>query len=256
MKLTQNYIKDLIKEEINLLLGDRVNEASVLIRDPAFDAVKDIEIPDQDNPFQPYTPSLSQKIGSVAAREVKKIRKKLKNIFGQMKKFFRGKKEDVKLEDVFTMEGKPEEVWPETDEEFRKVFGMEPWHNEFAFFYWQALNEKKRLEKLAQQNPEGQGEILAAIPIEDEEVSILPAIAIDDDGNTILPAIAIDDDATKPYNRRDSVEEASSEKQRKWACAQSGSARKSFKGKPSLTKKQAAEFCADTKLSGKKKKKK
>jgi len=50
--------------------------------------------------------------------------------------------------------------------------------------------------------------------------------------------------------------EAESEKQRRWACAQAGSARKKFKGKPSLTKKQAAEFCADTKLSGKKKKKK
>ena len=52
------------------------------------------------------------------------------------------------------------------------------------------------------------------------------------------------------------IAEAASEKQRKWACAQSGSARKNYKGKPSLTKKQAAEFCADTKLSGKKKKKK
>tara|TARA_Y100001938_G_C8021214_1_gene395420 strand:+ start:176 stop:379 length:204 start_codon:yes stop_codon:yes gene_type:complete len=50
--------------------------------------------------------------------------------------------------------------------------------------------------------------------------------------------------------------EAASEKQRKWACAQAGSARKNYKGKPSLTKKQAKEFCADTKLSGKKKKKK
>jgi hypothetical protein len=52
---------------------------------------------------------------------------------------------------------------------------------------------------------------------------------------------------------REAISEASSEKQRKWACAQSGSARKNFKGKPSLTKKQAAEFCADTNLSGKKK---
>ena len=58
-----------------------------------------------------------------------------------------------------------------------------------------------------------------------------------------------------PANRQEYVEEASSEKQRKWACAQSGSARKNYKGKPSLTKKQAKEFCADTKLSGKKKKK-
>ena len=35
----------------------------------------------------------------------------------------------------------------------------------------------------------------------------------------------------------------SSEKQRKWACAQTGTSRKKFKGKPSLTAKEAAEMC-------------
>ena len=197
MKLTQDHIKKLIKEEVEKLL---------VTEDDFIQSVQSQlpEIPlDQDSPFQPYSPSLSRRVGSTVSIKAKKIRKKLKNIFGQMKQFFRNKKEDVKLEDVFTMEGEPEEVWPETDEEFRKVFGMEPWHNEFAFFYWQAFNQKKELEKLAQQNPEGQEEILAAIPIEDEKVSILPAIAIDDDGNTILPAIPIDDDATKPYNRKE-----------------------------------------------------
>ena len=33
------------------------------------------------------------------------------------------------------------------------------------------------------------------------------------------------------------------EKQRRWACSQMGKSRKSFKGKPSLTQKQAKEMC-------------
>ena len=57
-----------------------------------------------------------------------------------------------------------------------------------------------------------------------------------------------------PANRKDTVKEASTEKQRKWCCAQAGAARKNFKGKPSLTNAEAEECCADTKLSGKKKK--
>ena len=33
------------------------------------------------------------------------------------------------------------------------------------------------------------------------------------------------------------------EKQRKWACSQAGKSRDSFKGKPSLSKKEAEEMC-------------
>ena len=39
------------------------------------------------------------------------------------------------------------------------------------------------------------------------------------------------------------INEVSSEKQRKWACAQMGSSRKNFKGKPSLSSKEAKEMC-------------
>jgi len=35
------------------------------------------------------------------------------------------------------------------------------------------------------------------------------------------------------------------EKQRRWACAQSGKSRKKFKGKPSLSNKEAEEMCTD-----------
>ena len=49
------------------------------------------------------------------------------------------------------------------------------------------------------------------------------------------------------------LNEAYSEKQRKWACAQTGDSRKNFKGKPSLTKKEADEMCKDVELKGKKK---
>ncbi len=40
-------------------------------------------------------------------------------------------------------------------------------------------------------------------------------------------------------------EEAYSEKQRKWACAQMGKSRKKFKGKPKLSKKEAEKMCTD-----------
>ena len=40
-------------------------------------------------------------------------------------------------------------------------------------------------------------------------------------------------------------ERAESEKQRKWACAQMGKSRKKFKGKPSLSKKEAEKMCTD-----------
>jgi len=53
---------------------------------------------------------------------------------------------------------------------------------------------------------------------------------------------------------RESLVEVYSKRQRRWACAQAGKSRKNFKGKPSLTKKQAKEMCADTKISKKKKK--
>jgi hypothetical protein len=36
-----------------------------------------------------------------------------------------------------------------------------------------------------------------------------------------------------------------SEKQRRWACAQTGKSRKNFKGKPALSKKEAEEMCTD-----------
>ena len=49
------------------------------------------------------------------------------------------------------------------------------------------------------------------------------------------------------------INEAYSEKQRKWACAQTGDSRKNFKGKPSLTNKEAEEMCKDVELKGKKK---
>ena len=51
---------------------------------------------------------------------------------------------------------------------------------------------------------------------------------------------------------RELMSEVYSEKQRRWACAQAGKSRKNFKGKPSLTKKEADEMCADTKISKKK----
>ena len=50
------------------------------------------------------------------------------------------------------------------------------------------------------------------------------------------------------------LEEAYSEKQRRWACAQSGESRKDFKGEPSLSPKEAEEMCKDTKLTKAKKK--
>ena len=50
------------------------------------------------------------------------------------------------------------------------------------------------------------------------------------------------------------LEEVYSEKQRRWACAQSGESRKDFKGKPSLSPKEAEEMCKDTKLTKAKKK--
>ena len=40
-------------------------------------------------------------------------------------------------------------------------------------------------------------------------------------------------------------ERAESEKQRRWACAQTGKSRKKFKGKPSLNKKEAKKMCTD-----------
>ncbi len=40
-------------------------------------------------------------------------------------------------------------------------------------------------------------------------------------------------------------ERAESEKQRRWACAQTGKSRKKFKGKPSLSKKEAEKMCTD-----------
>lgn len=52
------------------------------------------------------------------------------------------------------------------------------------------------------------------------------------------------------------LDEAYSEKQRKWACAQTGKSRKKFKGKPSLSSEEAKEMCKDTKLKKAKKKKK
>ena len=52
------------------------------------------------------------------------------------------------------------------------------------------------------------------------------------------------------------LDEAYSEKQRKWACAQTGKSRKKFKGKPSLSSKEAKEMCKDTELKKSKKKKK
>ena len=52
---------------------------------------------------------------------------------------------------------------------------------------------------------------------------------------------------------RELMSEVYSEKQRRWACAQAGKSRKKFKGKPSLTKKEADEMCGDTKISKKKK---
>ena len=50
-------------------------------------------------------------------------------------------------------------------------------------------------------------------------------------------------------------ERAESEKQRRWACAQTGKSRKKFKGKPSLSSKEAKEMCKDTELKKAKKKK-
>ena len=41
----------------------------------------------------------------------------------------------------------------------------------------------------------------------------------------------------------EAIKEVSSEKQRKWACAQAGDSRKNFKGKPKLTPKEAEEMC-------------
>ena len=53
---------------------------------------------------------------------------------------------------------------------------------------------------------------------------------------------------------KEELEEVYSEKQRRWACAQSGESRKDFKGKPSLSPKEAEEMCKDTKLTKAKKK--
>ena len=52
------------------------------------------------------------------------------------------------------------------------------------------------------------------------------------------------------------LDEAESEKQRKWACAQAGESRKNFKGELSLSPEQAEETCEDVDLKKTKKKKK
>ena len=53
---------------------------------------------------------------------------------------------------------------------------------------------------------------------------------------------------------KEELDEVYSQKQRRWACAQSGESRKDFKGKPSLSSKEAEEMCKDTKLTKAKKK--
>ena len=60
----------------------------------------------------------------------------------------------------------------------------------------------------------------------------------------------------REFRRAEGLEEAYSEKQRKWACAQMGKSRKKFKGKPSLSSKEATEMCKDTDLKKAKKKRK
>jgi hypothetical protein len=40
------------------------------------------------------------------------------------------------------------------------------------------------------------------------------------------------------------IDEVTSEKQRKWACAQTGDSREDFKGEPSLSSKEAEEMCS------------
>jgi len=53
---------------------------------------------------------------------------------------------------------------------------------------------------------------------------------------------------------KEELDEVYSQKQRRWACAQSGESRKDFKGKPSLNSKEAEEMCKDMKLTKAKKK--
>ena len=57
-------------------------------------------------------------------------------------------------------------------------------------------------------------------------------------------------------DEEEELDEAYSEKQTKWACAQMGKSRKKFKGKPSLSSKEATEMCKDTELKKAKKKRK
>ena len=59
---------------------------------------------------------------------------------------------------------------------------------------------------------------------------------------------------TPSKEEKEDIEEAYSEKQRKWACAQTGESRKKFKGKLSLSKKEAEEMCKDIDLKKEKKK--
>lgn len=42
----------------------------------------------------------------------------------------------------------------------------------------------------------------------------------------------------------DELDEVYSDKQRKWACAQTGKSRKNFSGKPPLSKSEADEMCS------------
>ena len=54
---------------------------------------------------------------------------------------------------------------------------------------------------------------------------------------------------------KEELEEVYSEKQRKWACAQTGESRKKFKGKLTLSPKEAEEMCKDVDLKKAKDKK-
>lgn len=189
MKLTRNHLRSLIKEEIENLL---TTEAWTPEKDDFLKSVQSQipEIPDQE-PFQPYKPTLSTKVKN----EIGKARKSLEQNLLKIKNLFKSKNKDIDLEDVFTVKGDPAKPqWPDTDEEFEKVFGMPAFGSEFAFLYWRAWGKRDRLKKHAQENPEMAEQILAAIPIEDEEISLLPAIAIDkDESYTVLPAIPVED---------------------------------------------------------------
>ena len=251
MNLNQAIVKKLIQEELDHLFKDQIHEAFVAFDDPVFDLVKDIKIPETNSGVQEYNPTLLRRFSTATNQTLSKMRGAIKSSLKKMKDEILEPNE-LNLDDVFAKEGSGRsDYWPDSKESFEEHFGMsaDSLQNEFAALYWRAWTARRALQHAAVSQPEKEEEILAALPIEDVSVSLATTSSSSGDEPT---AAGLGQDkgsfsSLTPTNRSDediSVKEASSEKQRKWACANKDE-------QPKL-----AHICADTALSGKKKKKK